>query len=118
MTMRVPEGEVRLTAEEYLGATPDAFGDIEVVDGLVVYNIAQSELRDLVVRRLAAALEGSRPPGGPYYRVSCDVAVRFLDAVSSAADRRLNVRYPDILVRDCDPYDVNTVRDHVQLIVR
>jgi hypothetical protein len=118
MTMRVPKGEARLTAEEYLGATPDAFGDIEVVDGLVVYNMAQSELRDLVVRRLAAALEGSRPPDGPCYRVSCDVAVRFLDAVSSAADRRLNVRYPDIVVRDCDPYDVNTVRDHVQLIVR
>ena len=28
-----------------------------------------------------------------------------------------HVRYPDIIVRDCDPYDVNTVQDHIQLIV-
>jgi Uma2 family endonuclease len=28
-----------------------------------------------------------------------------------------NVGYPDIILRDCEPYDVNTVRDHVQLIV-
>lgn len=32
-------------------------------------------------------------------------------------DHQLNVRYADIIVRDCEPYDVNTVRDHVQLIV-
>lgn len=115
--MHVPEGAARLTAEEYLAAAPDAFGDIEVVDGLIVYNMAQSELHDLVVRRLAAALESARPPGGPCYRVSSDVAVRFLDAAGTSADRRLNVRYPDIIVRDCDAYDVNTVRDHVQLIV-
>ena len=53
--MRVPEQETRLEAAEYLAAPPDAFGDIEVVDGLVVHNMAQSELHDLVVRRLAAA---------------------------------------------------------------
>ncbi len=52
---RVP----RLTAREYLAQAPDAFGDIEVVDGLVVYNMAQSELHSLVVRRLAAALENA-----------------------------------------------------------
>ena len=106
-----------MTADEYLGAAPDAFGDIEVVDGLVVHNMAQSELHDLVVRRLAAALENGRPAGGPCFRVSSDVAVRFADAASSRADHRLNIRYPDIMVRDCDPYDVNTVRDRVQLLV-
>jgi Uma2 family endonuclease len=45
------------------------------------------------------------------------VAVRFRDAVNSSPDHQLNVRYPDIIVRDCDPYDVDTVRDHIQLIV-
>lgn len=115
--MRVPEQETRLVAEEYLGAAPDAFGDIEIVDGLVVYSMAQSELHDLVVRRLAAALENARPAEGPCFRVSSDIAVRFADAASSSADHRLNVRYPDIIVRDCDPYDVNTVRDHIGLIV-
>jgi Uma2 family endonuclease len=84
--------EVRLTADEYVGAAPDAFGDVEIIDGLVVRNMAQSELHSLVVRRLAAALESARPEDGPCYRVSSDV-------------------------RDCNPYDVNTVRDHVQLVV-
>jgi hypothetical protein len=50
-----PEQEVRLTADEYAAAAADAFGDIEIVDGLVVHNMAQSEVHDLVVRRLAAA---------------------------------------------------------------
>jgi len=63
--MRVPGRETRLAAEEYLGAAPDAFGDIEVVDGLVARNMAQSEVHDLVVRRLAAALENARPAEGP-----------------------------------------------------
>ena len=115
--MGVPEQETRLEAAEYLAAPPDAFGDIEIVDGLVVYNMAQPELYDLVVRRLAAALENARPAEGPCFRVSTDVAVRFADAASSSADRRLNIRYPDIVLRDCDPYDVNTVQDHIQLIV-
>jgi Uma2 family endonuclease len=82
----------RLTVEEYLAVAPDNFGDIEVVDGLVVRSMAQSELHSLVVRRLAAA-ESSRP------------------------DHRLNARYPDIFIRDCEPYDVNTVRNHIRLIV-
>ncbi len=117
MSRQMPDRELRLTAEEYLGAAPDAFGDIEVVNGLAVHNMAPSELHDLVVRRLAAALEDARPAGGPCYRISSDVAVRFADAADSPADHRLNVRYPDIIVRDCDPYDVNTVRDHVHLVV-
>jgi Uma2 family endonuclease len=115
VSMQVPEH--RLTADEYLSGAPDAFGDIEVVDGLVVRNMAQSEVHDLVVRRLAAALENARPPEGPCFRVSSDVAVRFADTASSRADHRLNARYPDIFVRDCEPYDVNTVRNHIQLIV-
>jgi Uma2 family endonuclease len=112
-----PSAEPRLTAEEYLAAAPDAYGDIEVVNGLVVHDMAQSEVHDLVVRRLAAALENARPPGGPCYRVSSDAAVRFADAASPRADHRLNVRYPDVMVRDCDPYDVNTARDRIQLLV-
>lgn len=112
-----PESGIRLTADQYVAAAPDAFGDIEIVDGLVVYNMAQSEVHDLVVRRLAAAFENARPAEGPCYRVSSDVAVRFPDKAEPRADQRLNVRYPDIIVRDCDPYDVNTVRDHIQLIV-
>ena len=101
--MQSPSTELRLTADEYLGAAPDAFGDIEVVDGLVVHNLAQSEVHDLVVRRLATALENARPVDGPCFRVSSDVGVRFADAASSRADQRLNIRYPDIMVRDCDP---------------
>jgi Uma2 family endonuclease len=108
--------EFRLSADKYVAAAPDAFGDIEIIEGLVVRNMAQSELHDLVVRRLAAAFENARPVGGPCYRISSDVAVRFRDAESSSADHRLNVRYPDIIVRDCEPYDVSTVRDHIQLV--
>jgi Uma2 family endonuclease len=113
----VPGQETRLTAEEYLAAAPDAFGDIEVVSGLVIHDMAQSVLHDLVIRRLAAAFEGARIPGGPCFRISSDVAVRFADAAASRADHRLNIRYPDIIVRDCEPYDVNTVRDHIKLVV-
>ena len=117
VSMQSPSPELRLTADEYLRAAPDAFGDIEVVDGLVVHNMAQSEVHDLVVRRLAAALENARPDDGPCFRVSSDVGVRFADAASSRADHRLNIRYPDVMVRDCDPYDVNTVRDRIQLLI-
>jgi len=109
--------EERLTVEEYLAAAPDAFGDIEVVDGLVVRAMAQSEEHSLVVRRLSAALEDARPADGPCFRVSSDVGVRFADADNAQPDHRLNTRYPDIFVRDCDPYDVNTVRNHIHLIV-
>jgi Uma2 family endonuclease len=107
----------RLTADAYLTAAADAFGDIEVADGLVITNMAQSEVHDLVIRRLASALENARTSDGPCYRVNCDVAVRFADTPAKQADHRLNVRYPDIIVRDCDPYDVNTVRDHIYLII-
>jgi Uma2 family endonuclease len=117
MAVRHPDQQRWLTADDYLAAAPDGFGDIELADGLVVHNKAQSELHDLVIRRLAAALESARLPDGPCHRISSDVAVRLADTPGQQADHRLNVRYPDIIVRDCEPYDVNTVRDHVQLIV-
>jgi hypothetical protein len=28
--------EVRLTADEYVGAAPDAFGDVEIIDGPII----------------------------------------------------------------------------------
>lgn len=111
-----PERETRLTTEEYAAAAPDTFGDIEIVDGIVVRNMAQPEVHNLVVRRLAAAFENARPAEGLCYRISSDLAVRLRDTADSPAYQRLNVRYPDIMVRDCEPYDVNTVRDHIQLI--
>jgi Uma2 family endonuclease len=117
MTTQLSDQPKRLTADAYLSAAPDAFGDIEVADGLVISNMAQSELHDLVIRRLAAALENARPADGPCFRISSDIAVRFADTPSKQADHRLNIRYPDIIVRDCDPYDVNTVRDHICLII-
>jgi hypothetical protein len=70
-----------------------------------------------VVRRLAGMLETARRDGGPGMVVDSDVAARFADAESAAADRRLNIRYPDIWIRDCEPYDVNTVREHILLVV-
>jgi len=117
MTARHSDPPRRLTADAYLAAPADSFGDIEVAGGMVITGMAQSELHDLVIRRLAAALEYARPPDGPCYRISSDVAVRFADTPSKLADHRLNVRYPDIIVRDCDPYDVNTVREHIHLII-
>jgi Uma2 family endonuclease len=45
------------------------------------------------------------------------VAVRFRDSANASPDHQLNVRHPDIIVRDCEPYDVNDVRDHIQLVV-
>lgn len=70
-----------------------------------------------MIRRLAAAIENARSPDGPCYRISSNVAVRFADTPSKQADGRLNVRYPDLIVRDCEPYDVNTVRGHIHLII-
>ncbi|APE36564.1 hypothetical protein BOX37_24525 [Nocardia mangyaensis] len=120
MTAAHPDETHRITAEEFLAAEPDSlsstFGDFEVIDGLVVRAMAQSEAHSRVVRRLAAALEDARDPAGPCLRIGSDVAVRFADAEEGSADRRLNVRYPDIFVRDCEPYDVNTVRDHITLV--
>ncbi|MFI5719666.1 Uma2 family endonuclease [Nocardia sp. NPDC051750] len=117
MTASHPDERPRVTAEEFLNAEPDSLGDVEIVDGLVVRLMAQSEAHSRVVRRLAAALEDARDPAGPCLRVGSDVAVRFADTDDRRDDHQLNVRYPDIFVRDCEPYDVNTVRDHIALVV-
>lgn len=116
MTSTHASGAERLTAEEFLGAEPDAFGDVEIEDGRIVRMMAQSRAHSRVTRRLAAALEGARGSSGICMRVESDVAVRFPDAESKRPERRLNVRYPDIFVSDCEPYDVNTVRDHILLV--
>lgn len=107
----------RVTAEEFADGATSGLGDIEIVDGRVVHMMAQSAVHSRVVRRLAGLLETARRDGGPCMVVDSDVAARFADAESSAADRRLNIRYPDIWIRDCEPYDVNTVRQHILLIV-
>ncbi len=109
--------EQRMTAEEFLDGAADGFGDIEIVDGRVIRVMAQSPLHSRVVRRLAGLLEAGRRPGGPCMIVDSDVAARFPDSESTVADRRLNIRYPDVWIRDCEPYDVNSVRDHLLLVV-
>lgn len=109
--------ELRLTAEEFTDGAAEGLGDIEIVDGRVVRMMAQSPLHSRVIRRLAGQLESARRDGGPCMVVDSDIAARFADADSSASDRRLNIRHPDIWIRDCEPYDVNSVRDHILLIV-
>ncbi|MFE3104923.1 Uma2 family endonuclease [Nocardia tengchongensis] len=95
---------LRVTAEEFDdGATSD-LGDIEIVDGRVVPMMAQSPLHSRVVRRLAGLFEAARRPGGARMVVDSDVAARFADSESASADRRLNIRNPDIWIRDCEPY--------------
>ncbi|MFE3194441.1 Uma2 family endonuclease [Nocardia sp. NPDC059240] len=109
--------ELRLTAEQFADGATSELGDIEIVDGRVVRLMAQSPLHSRVVRRLAGLLESARRDGGPCMVVDSDVAARFADAETAVVDRRLNIRYPDIWIRDCEPYDVNTVREHLLLIV-
>ncbi|WP_330232985.1 Uma2 family endonuclease [Nocardia sp. NBC_00508] len=117
--MSAPDGqhELRLTAEEFADGAAARLGDIEIVEGRVVRLMAQSPLHSRVVRRLAGLLEAARRDGGPCMVVDSDIAARFPDTESSAADRRLNIRYPDVWIRDCEPYDVNTVREHILLVV-
>ncbi|WP_019927714.1 Uma2 family endonuclease [Nocardia sp. BMG111209] len=117
MTAPDEHPELCLTAEQFADGATESLGDIEIVDGHVIRMMAQSPTHSRVVRRLAGALESARRDGGPCMIVDSDVAARFADADSSAPDRRLNIRYPDIWIRDCEPYDVNTVRDHILLVV-
>ncbi|WP_280423538.1 Uma2 family endonuclease [Nocardia carnea] len=117
VTASHPAKHRRVTSEEFLDAEPDSLGDVEIVDGLVVRLMAQSEAHSRAVRRLAAALEDARDPAGPCLRIGSDVAVRFPDADDRRDDHQLNIRYPDIFIRDCERYNVNTVRDHIALIV-
>lgn len=107
----------RMTAEEFAEGRADELGDIEIVNGLIVRMLAQKPLHSRVVRRLAGLFEAARRPGGPCMVVDSDVAARFADAESPATDRRLNIRYPDVWIRDCEPYDVNSVRNHILLVV-
>lgn len=117
--MSAPDSQQRqrVTAEEFADGATSGLGDIEIVDGRVVRMMAPSPVHSRVVRRLAGLLEAARRDGGPCMVVDSDVAVRFADAENSSADRRLNIRYPDIWIRDCEPYDVNTVRQHILLVV-
>ncbi|WP_435593593.1 Uma2 family endonuclease [Nocardia sp. bgisy118] len=114
--MSAPD-ELRVTAEEFAEGATAELSDIEIVDGRVVRLVAQSPAHSRVVRRLAGMLEAARRDGGPCMVVDSDVAARFADAESATADRRLNIRYPDIWIRDCEPYDVDTVREHILLVV-
>nr|WP_054812043.1 Uma2 family endonuclease [Nocardia arizonensis] len=107
----------RVTAEEFAEGATAEFGDIEIVDGRVIRLTAQSPTHSRVVRRLAGLLESARRSGGPCLVVDSDVAARFADTDSPMPNRRLNIRYPDIWIRDCEPYDVNRVRDHILLVV-
>lgn len=106
-----------MTPAEFADGAADGLGDIEIVDGRVLRLMAQSPLHSRVVRRLAGLLEAARRDGGPRMVVDSDVAARFPDADSPAAERRLNIRHPDVWIRDCEPYDVNTVVDHILLVV-
>lgn len=115
--MSGPEQQLRLTTEEFADGKADGLGDIEVVQGLVIRLMAQSPLHSRVVRRPAGLLEAARRSGGPCVVVDSDVAARFADSESPAEDRRLNIRYPDVWIRDCEPYDVNSVREHILLVV-
>ncbi|WP_245400262.1 Uma2 family endonuclease [Nocardia albiluteola] len=109
--------QLRLTAKEFADGKADELGDIEIVNGLIVRMLAQKPLHSRVIRRLAGLFEAARRPEGPCMVVDSDVAARFADAESPAPDRRLNIRYPDVWIRDCEPCEVNTVLKHILLIV-
>ncbi len=108
-----------ITVEEFLAAPMDAFG--EVHDGILIEAMAQSPQHDIVVRRLVNELEYAIDPSGPCRQVHSDTPVRMADAEGVDASRRLRVRYPDVLVRDCseggyDGYDLQTVAGQALLV--
>ncbi|WP_280308404.1 Uma2 family endonuclease [Nocardia neocaledoniensis] len=105
-----------VTVEEFLAGAPDEFGDIH--DGVLIECMAQSPEHDLVVRRLAAALEYAVDPDGPCREVHSDTPVRLADSETSDATHRLRVRYPDVMLRDCSAggYDVQTVAGETLLV--
>jgi len=55
----------RLTADEYCPQAPSVFSDIEVVDGLIVHKLAQTELHSLVVRKAGRCPRERTPLRGP-----------------------------------------------------
>ncbi|WP_336086910.1 Uma2 family endonuclease [Nocardia sp. SSK8] len=105
-----------VSADEFLAGTPEDFGDIH--DGVLLECMAQSPEHDLVVRRLVGALEYAIDPDGPCREVHSDTPIRLADGDSADETRRLRVRYPDVLLRDCGPgpYDVRTVAEQVLLV--
>lgn len=117
--MSVPHNQTPrvVTVEEFLAGAAEDFGDIH--DGVIVEAMAQSPQHDLVVRRLAAALEYAIDPNGPCREVHTDTPMRLADAETDDPTRRLRVRYPDVLLRDCSDgggYDTNHVANQVLLV--
>ncbi|MBO0852859.1 MAG: Uma2 family endonuclease [Nocardia sp.] len=105
-----------VTVEEFLDGRPEDFGEIH--DGVLVECTAQSPEHDLVVRRLAAALEYAIDPAGPCREVHSDTPMRLADADTADTSRRLRARYPDVLLRDrsAGVYDVQTVAGQTLLV--
>jgi hypothetical protein len=69
---------------------------------------------DRVTARLSSAID----PDGPCREVNSDTAVRLADGGSAEPSGRLNVRFPDVMVRDCsEPYDAATVASGALLVV-
>ncbi|TCK00288.1 Uma2 family endonuclease [Nocardia alba] len=105
-----------VSVEEFLAGQSDEFGEIH--DGVLIECMAQSPGHDLVVRRLAAALEYAVDPDGPCREVHSDTPVRLGDSEVADDSRRLRVRYPDVMLRDCGAgdYDVRTVAGQILLV--
>ncbi|WP_330183426.1 Uma2 family endonuclease [Nocardia sp. NBC_01503] len=106
-----------VSLEEFLAGPPGAFAEIN--DSVLITAKPQSPEHDLVIRRLATALEYAVDPRGPCREVHSDTPVRLADAESGEKNRRLRVRYPDLMMRDCSdgPYDVQRVARQILLVV-
>jgi Uma2 family endonuclease len=105
-----------VTVEEFLAGPPESFGEIH--DGLLIECMAQSPEHDLVVRRLATALEYAIDPTGPCREVHSDTPVLLAAAETADPLRRLRVRYPDVMLRDCSEggYDIQKVAGQTLLV--
>ncbi|MFF0530637.1 Uma2 family endonuclease [Nocardia amikacinitolerans] len=117
--MSTPQNEPPrlVAAEEFLAGQPDSFGEIH--DGVMITAMAQSPEHDLVIRRLASAVEYAIDPQGPCREVHSGTPMRLADADLADPLRRLRVRYPDLILRDCTdgPYDVQFVARQTLLVV-
>ncbi|WP_405133521.1 Uma2 family endonuclease [Nocardia sp. NBC_01388] len=103
--------------DEFLEGQPGSFTEIH--DGTLTTAMAQSPEHDLVIRRLAAAVEYAIDPDGPCREVRSDTPMRLADAELVDQSRRLRVRYPDLVLRDCadGPYDVQKIAQQTLLVV-
>lgn len=119
MSTPTPAGDGRrVTADEFLSADPATLGDrYEIVDGLVVHTMAQSPSHDRVVRRLADAVERAIDPDGPCREVNSDTPVRLTDSEAPDPRRRLNIRFPDVVLRDCAHADERVTEASSVLLV-